>query len=222
MVETFHLPVPRGKLLIYPTREDFEMSLIEHLKLTPELAKSTARFAKSAVGGYIVHVNEQAISGSPWPERIELLAHELTHSVQLTLANRPGIARPQWLIEGSAEWLAFNVTADLKLDDMNKVRPRLADKVRELRRKDQLPQLTKLDSFSQWVTARGNYSFDGTYSLAFLATDFLVAQHSFARVADFFRRFETSNDHFANFNDVFGESVDDFERRLQVHLDQLL
>ena len=118
--------------------------------------------------------------------------------------------------------MAFNVTAALKLDDMNNIRPRLSEKVRELRRKDQLPQLTKLDSFGQWVTARHNYSFDGTYSLAFLATDFLVAHHSFARVADFFRRFETSNDHLANFKEVFGESVEDFERRLQVHFNQLL
>lgn len=222
MVRTFHLPVPRGKLLVYMTKEDFQRGLVEHLKITPELAQSTARFAKSAVGGYNVLVSEQAIAGSSWPERVELLAHELTHSVQLTLANRPGLARQQWLIEGSAEWMAFNVTAALQLDELHDVRARLVHRVRELRRKDLLPRLTRLDSFDQWVNARSKYGFDGTYSLSFLVTDFLVERHSFGRVADYFRRFEHSDDHLENFNAAFGESIEDFERQLDDHLIRLL
>lgn len=222
MVSDFQLPVPRGKLIIYSTRAEFEVGLIEHLKIKPDLAKSTARFAKSAVGSYNVLVNEEAIAATPWPQRIELLAHELTHSVQLTLAKRPGLPRHQWLLEGTAEWLAFNVTAALKLDDMNNVRVRLSDKVRELRRKGQLPSLTKLDSFSDWVSARNSYGFDGTYSLSFLATDFLVSQYSFARVVDYFKRFEHSSDHLANFKSAFQDTPEDFDLKLRAYLEQFL
>lgn len=222
MVQKFQLPVPRGKLLVYATREDFERGLVEHLKIAPDLAQSTARFAKSAVGSCNVLVNEPAIAESTWPQRVELLAHELTHSVQATLANRCGLAHHQWLIEGSAEWMAFNVTASLNLDDMSNVRTRLAHKVRELGRKDQLPRLTQLDSFGQWVSARNKYGFDGSYSLSFLITDFLVERYSFMQVTDYFRHFENSNDHLSNFKVVFGESVEDFERVLDVYLSELL
>lgn len=222
MVNEFQLPMPQGKLIVYPTRAGFELGLVEHLKIKPDLAKSTARFAKSAVGGYNVLINEEAIAATPWPQRLELLAHELTHSVQLTLAKRPGLPRHQWLLEGTAEWLAFNVTAALKLDEMSNVRVRLTDRVRELRGKDQLPSLAKLDSFSDWVSARNSYGFDGTYSLSFLAADFLVSQYSFARVVDYFRRFELSSDHVKNFKAAFQDTPEDFDLKLKAHLEQLL
>ena len=222
MVQKFELPVPRGKFLVYATREDFEQGLIEHLKIAPDLARSTARFAKSAVGSCNVLVNEPAVAESTWSQRIELLAHELTHNVQVTLANRCNLTRQQWLIEGFAEWMAFNVTAALQLDDLASARARLAHKVRELGRNGQLPRITQLDSFDQWVSARARYGFDGTYSLSFLVTDFLVKRHSFIRVTDYFRRFEHSDDHLANFRVAFGESVEDFERALDVYLSELL
>ena len=126
MVEKLRLPMPRGKLLVYETREEFEAALIEQLKIEPGLARSTAKFAKSAVGNLNVLVNEEAIAQSSWPERIELLAHELSHSLQLALAHRTSLARPQWLIEGSAEWLAYNIATALALDDVDLDRARLA------------------------------------------------------------------------------------------------
>ena len=131
MVQKFQLPEPRGLLLIYLTREEFELGLVEHLKITSGLAKSTARFAKSAVGGYNVLVNEQAIADSSWPERVELLAHELMHAVQLTLARRPGLPRHQWLMEGSAEWMAFkgSNTRCMVGDNASKAAPASANTV---------------------------------------------------------------------------------------------
>ena len=125
-------------------------------------------------------------------------------------------------MEGSAEWMAFNVAAALRLDDLDKVRARLLEKVRALKHKDQLPRLTRVDTFDQWVEARNRYSFDGTYSLSFLVADFLVERHSFARIADYYRRFERSDDPTANFRAAFGEDVDAFERQLEIRLDQLL
>jgi len=222
MVHKFQLPAPHGKLLIYATREEFEQGLIEHLKIAPELAQSTARFGKSAVGNCNVLVNEPAVADSTWPVRIELLAHELAHSVQLTVANRCGLARHQWLLEGFAEWMAFNVTDALKLDDMTQVRARLAAKVRVLRRKDQLPGVMQLDSFAQWVAARHKYGFDGTYSFAFLVTDFLIERHSLRQIVEYFRGFERSSDHLANFRFAFGETPEEFGRALDLHLKELL
>ena len=222
MAQKFNLPPPNGKVLIYRTRQDFEQGLVEHLKLEPGLAHATSEFAKSAVGNCNVLVNEPLISGSPWPKRIELLAHELTHSAQLTLANRCGLPREQWMLEGTAEWMAYNVTAALQLDDLNDVRRRLKAKVLQATRKDGLPQLTHLGTFQQWVAARKKYGFDGTYSLSFLVADFLVTRHSFDAVAQYFRAFGKSLDHGASFSAAFGESPEAFDRALEEHLKALL
>ena len=222
IVNKLGLPAPRGTLEVHATRESFERALVEHLKITPVLAQSTAQFAKSAVGGHTVLVNAPAVADSTWPQRIELLAHELAHCEQLTLANRPALSRPQWLIEGYAEWIAFKVTDALGLDNLAGARQRKIAKLRKLRRERELPKLVLIVSFSEWVEARQTYGFDGTYSLAFLATDFLIRRHSPLDAADYFRRFEHSDDDAANFHAAFGEDLGNFEHALDRHLDSLL
>ncbi len=222
MVRRFGLPAPRGRVEVHATRESFERGLVQHLKISPDLARSTAQFAKSAVGDFTVLVNEPAVADLAWPGRIELLAHELTHSLQLTLANRPALARPQWLIEGHAEWMAYNITASLGVDDLGKVRARLRARVRVLRRKGELPDIVQAVSFGEWVRARKRYGYDGSYSLAFLVTDFLIERHSMAAAADFFGRFGSSNDYRANFRAAFGEGLDQFELASERRLEDLL
>ncbi len=222
LVQKFGLPLPRGKVEIHPTREGFEQALVKYLKIAPALARSTSQFAKAAVGSNTLLINEQAIAGDTWPQRIELIAHELIHLLQLTLANRPGIIGNQWLIEGFAEWMAFQVTDALGLDELSRARGRITDKVRELKRKENLPRLLHLHAFADWVGAREKYGFDGTYSLSFLITDFLIERHSVAAVLDYFRRFQRSADHDANLKAAFGEGLDDFELALDRHLDGLL
>ncbi len=207
---------------IHPTREGFEQALIKYLKLAPMLARSTAQFAKGAVGSNTLIVNEQADAGDTWPQRIEGMAHEIIHMLQLTLANRPNISGNQWLIEGFAEWMALNVTDALGVDELTRARTRTLDKVRTQKRKGELPRIVRLDAFADWVEARRKYGYDGTYSLSFLVTDFLIKRHSFDAVIDYFRRFRTSNDHGANLKAAIGESLDDFEIALDRHLEGLL
>jgi hypothetical protein len=222
MVHRFGLPMPRGTLEVHSTREGFERALVRKLRISPSLARSTAEFAKSAVGSNTVLVNAPAISAAGWPERTELLAHEITHAVELTLANRPALARPQWLIEGFAEWMAYAVTDALGLDNLDAVRTRVTARLREQRRAGDLPRLLRIVSLADWVDARKRYGFDRTYSLAFVATDFLIARRSLAAVTDYFRRFERVDDADANFAPAFGEDIAAFESALQRHLDALL
>ena len=91
-----------------------------------------------------------------------------------------------------------------------------------MRRKGDLPKLLQVDTFADWAETRKKYGFDATYPLAFLITDFLVERHSFSAVTAYFRLFEKSEDHAANFKLALGEELDEFDRALQPHLDQLL
>jgi hypothetical protein len=222
MVQKFDLPLPRGKVEIHATREGFEQAMIKYLKLTPSLARSTAQFARAAVGSNTLLINEPALKNFSWPQRVEEMAHELTHILQLTLANRPGIIGNQWLIEGFAEWLAYKVIDALGLDNIAHTRVRLTARVSALRRKGELPGLVRLDSFADWSETRRKTSYDATYSQAFLVTDFLIERHSFRAVVEYFRRYDKSDDHHANFKAVFGEDLDAFERALDLHLQRLL
>ena len=91
-----------------------------------------------------------------------------------------------------------------------------------MRRKGDLPNLLQVDTFEDWVETRKKYGFDATYHFAFLLTDFLVERHSFTSVTSYFRHFEKSEDYSANFKMAFGEELDEFNRALRLHLNQLL
>src|SRR5262245_60595553 len=151
LVQKFNLPVPEHTLTIYPTREEFEAGLIEHMGLEPELARSTASFAQAAVGGRRILVNEVEVARLNWPERIELMAHELTHSVQLELTGHRSLVRQQWLTEGFAEWVAYSVTESLGLDDMSRQRTRIIGLLQKVGSADLLPKLSEMNSFVQWI-----------------------------------------------------------------------
>lgn len=222
LVQKFELPVPPLTLEIHSTREEFEAGLIKDLGLKPALARSTAAFAKAAVGVRVVLINELAVAELSWPDRIELLAHELAHTVQLGLTGQRPLNRQQWLTEGFAEWIAYAVTDSLGLDDMSRARSRIIGKLQATQRVGSLPRLAQLDAFAQWIAARTKYGYDATFSLSFLVVEFLIGRHSFNAILDYFRRFRGSANYVGNFNSAFGESLDDFEVELDRHLAQLL
>jgi len=110
----------------------------------------------------------------------------------------------------------------LGLDDLQDARRRMSGKIREARTRQGLPRLLKVAAFASWVEARKKHGFDATYSLSFLITDFLVRRHSLAATVAFSREFRHSQDPLANFRAAFGEDIDEFERALEPHLEQLL
>lgn len=218
----FTLTVPRHTLQIYLSREEFERGLIKHLGLDPALARSTASFAKAAVGGEKVLINDIEVAGLSWPERIELLAHELVHTVQFGLTGHRSLSRQQWLTEGFAEWMAYAVTDSLALDSMPAARARIVTQLRAQGSVGSLPRLAQLDAFAQWIETRRKYGYAATFSLSFLAVEFLMERHSFGAVLDYFRRFRESGDYGANFRAAFGEGLEDFEAALDRHLASVL
>jgi hypothetical protein len=223
LVEKFGLPMPRYALVIYPRREEFEAALVSELKFKPAVARTTAGFAKAAVGNRKVVVNETEMAKLSWPERVLTLAHELVHTTQLELAeHRRSLTRGQWLVEGFAEWTAFHVTDALGIEDLGKARARMTAEVREVRRGGALPRLRQLDSLEQWITTRNERGFNATYPVAFLTMDYLVERHSFSKTVEYFRRFRDSGDQAANFKATFGEDLESFQGALDRHFARLL
>ncbi len=223
LVEKFSLPIPpRYTLEIHATRLDFQAALIDDLDFEPAIARTTAAFAKAAVGNRKVLVNETVMAESGWPERILTLAHELVHTTQRELANDHSLIRNQWLVEGFAEWIAFQVMDALGFEDLAKARARMTGEAREVRRAGPLPELRQLDTLELWILTRNERGFKATYPVSFLIMDYLVERHSFAAVVEYFRRFGSSEDHVANFNAAFGEDLGSFQVLLERHFAKLL
>jgi hypothetical protein len=216
------LPVPAYSMEIYSVPAEFEQALITKMKFKPDVARTTATFAKAFVGNRRVMVNEPALAEWPWPERVVTLAHEIVHACQLELSGHRSLVRYQWLVEGFAEWGGYRVAHELGIVDFAASRSDILKKARKAKATTGLAPLADLDSLEQWIAERKKRSFDASYPYAFLAVEFLMQRHSYERTLDFFRRRRESADPATNFKAAFGENLSEFQLALDRHLAELL
>jgi hypothetical protein len=220
LTQKLQLPMPAYIMEVHGDVASFEAGLVRHLQLKPETAKSAAGFAKAAVGGRRIVVNEALLAKSAWPERIVTLSHEMVHATQLELAGHRSVVRYQWLVEGFAEWAAFQVAHELGVRALPAERADMVTRVRTVREK--LAPLAQMDTLSQWIETRRERGFDAMYPYAFLAAEFLIERHSYDAVLAYFRRHRVSPDAAAHFEAVFGETLPQFQQALDAHMAKVL
>src|SRR5690606_9486610 len=119
-----------------------------------------------------------------WPERVGLLAHELTHVLQYELGGGTRGESDQWLREGYAEWVERRVLQSLRLgndDALREARGQL-----RLHGPETLPPLTELGNYPEWIS-RGRHGVGPLlYAEAFTAVAFLIERHGMPAVLDYF------------------------------------
>ena len=203
---------------VYDTRAAFRRGLIDEADVPTDRVEEIAAFAAGLArpGRVLLHART-ARGRREWRR---LIAHELTHVAQFALAGGDGRA-DQWLAEGVAERVAFEVLERLGLDTLTERRARALKGAR------QHPGLAagKLD-----LAALGSpreftlrHQRDGsleTYQLAFLMADYLVEQVGLDGVLDYFRACRRLDREQA-FVTTFGRPVQQFEVEVLRYLREL-
>jgi hypothetical protein len=227
MTEDLQMPVPETSftLYFYPYREAFAQGLTEKFNTDPTLARE---IAKSALGrirqtkeGKQLLVNEEILDYLRWPERIHVLAHELTHIVQYELAHGR-LAGDLWLLEGFADWVAYRVLEALGLDTFSRRKNLKIVQVKHQSEHPPLPSLSQMVTVEDWDALSARYGSAMPYAQAFLATDLLIQQHGLSSVIEYFRRESHSRDRLENFQAAFGEELSAFEREFTTYVERLL
>ena len=203
---------------VYDTRAAFRRGLIDEAAVPTERVEEIASFAAGLARPGRVLLHSRAARGRR--EWRRLIAHELTHVAQFALAGGDGRA-VQWLAEGVAERVAFEVLERLGLDTLTERRARALKGAR------QHPGLTagKLD-----LAALGSpreftlrHQRDGsleTYQLSFLIADYLVEHVGLDGVLDYFRACRRLDREQA-FVATFGRPVQQFEVEMLRYLREL-
>jgi hypothetical protein len=211
--------VPRFPVALrfFPTPEAFEQMLLQ-VGYDPKLARETAREMR-AVGGYRgVLLNESKLVTLSWADRVALLAHELTHSLQYELGGGKRGASDQWLREGFADWTAMRVAERLGVLRRGELRRQRIEAFRSSG--ERIWPLAEMVTFPQWVALSARS--DGeSYLQAFFAVDFLVERYGVPAILDYFSRFARSDDRLGNFRATFGEELAAFEKALAARLRRL-
>lgn len=190
-----------------------------------ELVFSARRFAVSsvAVGMYKkVLVNEWRLAKYPWTEWVKVLAHELTHTIERNLVEGRLTASDQWLREGFAEWVGYQVADTFGAETFAKSRDRVLDSIADAKSYQTFPSLTQLTRNAEWLTWSKTLGRAATYGQALIAVDLLVEQRGLAAVVEYFRLFGKLNNRERNFTMAFGEPISAFDGKFTKHLRMLL
>jgi hypothetical protein len=212
------LPLPdKVTVYVYGSRRFFERGLVDDGQVSPARASELSEFAIGVGRRAQLLLNDEGADHRS-AEWLRLIAHEMTHVAQIELAHGEGRAA-QWLAEGMAEWVAFNVLERMKLDTVARRRAVARIGIRNYA----ALAAARLD-LETLGSPRGftvRHRRDGslpTYQLAFLMSDYLIERDGLERVIEYFRTFSQSPDRHANFERVFGQSLDDFEREVLAYL----
>ena len=218
LVRDLKLPMPSNfTAYVYSGRQGFERGLVMDANVSPMRAAELSEFAVGIGKRRQLLLNDEGgtARGREW---FRLIAHELAHVSQIELAQGEGRAE-QWLAEGMAEWVAFNVLDRLALDTVTNRRILATAGIRNhaalIAARLDLETLGNPRGFTVRHLREGSLP---TYQLAFLMADYLITRDGFPRVVTYFRSFERRQDRHVNFRETFGQSLEQFELEVLGHL----
>jgi hypothetical protein len=222
LVHDLDMPMPPAfTAYVYSGRQGFERGLVIDANVAPIRAAELSEFAVGIGKRRQLLLNDEGgtAHGREW---FRLIAHELAHVSQIELAQGEGRAE-QWLAEGMAEWVAFNVLERLGLDTVVNRRLLAIAGIRNhaalVAARLDLETLGNPRGFTVRHLREGSLP---TYQLAFLMADYLIERDGFPRVVAYFRSFERKQDRHANFRDTFGQTLERFELEVLDHLKLLV
>jgi len=240
MVRDLNLPAVDGTVIFYPDRQAFESGLVAELQKDVEeaekqfgprarqilKAETIPDFARQTAAGSVavgmskrVLVDELYFRRYEWADRVRVLAHELTHTMERAMmADR--IASPDvWVREGFAEWVSAKVMEAFGVESFQTRRERSIAVVAKAKHSQTAPlNLATTGSSQTWMPTPGL----ATNGQPLLAVDLLIEEKGLAEVLEYFRLFGTLDNREVNFTKAFGESSSAFERRFNEHLRGLI
>ena len=210
------LPLPAStRVHVYSTREAFRRGLVQDAALGEDGADELAAFAIGiARPGRALLNGRMADGGREW---LRLVAHELTHVAQFELAGGEGRAE-QWLAEGMAEHVAFQVLERLGAGSLASHRRVALTRVQQqsafAHGRLDLRTLGSPRDFTLRHQREGSVE---TYHLTFLLADYLIQRHGFGAMLEYFGRLKRESSA-AAFRSAFGYSIAVFESEALAYL----
>jgi hypothetical protein len=242
MSRDFKLPIANVSVTVYPSKHSYEAgavadALADREQLQQQLgpsatipteaefiaARQRSAVSSVALGNYRrILIDDSRAVKSSWDEWVRLLAHELTHSAQRELISGRLSSSDQWLREGFAEWVGYQVADKFGAQSFTQSRQRALDAIATARSYQTFPSLSQLARNSDWTTWSRTLGRAGTYGQSLIAVDLLIEDKGVATVVNYFRLFGKSNNREKNFRIAFGETLANFEERFHRHLAVLI
>jgi hypothetical protein len=197
----------------------FAEGLLRHLgvravgsdwRSVPAAAGVATRVGVFLRGDYLVR--------APLERRVTVVAHELAHLWQQDAAKHREDRLPVWMLEGHADWVAFQVLELLGIRSYDASRTLVVRSVGgSVTPVEHFPDLDALADHASW--SRSVRSLPATYGQAFLAVEYLIERSSRAALVRFMSAAAKDGDPRDGWAEAFSmpyrEFVDDFRGHLK-------
>jgi hypothetical protein len=214
-------PPLSGALELYPSHSSMAAGL-EGAGYEASYAAHIADQLDGVTRAGHIFANDSTLRWQRWPARIAFLAHEMTHVAEYALAGGRRGSSAQWLREGLAEWVSWQVVDEYGLGSYPTRERTALLRLCDARNERRLPPFDNVASQRAWVRNEKHLTLDPSYDQSLLAVAFLIELHGLPAVLEYFRLFARSDDAPANFRAAFGETLQSFEEAFQAHLYHLL
>jgi len=149
--------------------------------------------------------------------RVTVVAHELAHLSQQELTGEREDRLPVWMLEGHADWVAFQVLDRLGLRTYDESRAVVARSVAgAVTPVEHFPDLDALAGHATWN--RSVRSLAATYGQAFLAVEFLIERSGHGALVKFLGSAGKADDPRDRWAEAFSTSYREFANDFRAHL----
>ena len=184
---TDDLKMPVGGVTIEAIDAATFEGVLGNQRLQPEEKADVLGAAGVAMGNRVL-VRSDELSHMTMAERARLYAHELAHVAQVRLG-ADGAPSLTWIVEGHADWVAYQVSDRLGHRSYAESRDIVRRRVRASPlAKARFPALSDLETSGRWFQAANRVGWAATYGQAFMAVDRLVERYSAEKLRELFRR----------------------------------
>lgn len=186
--ETYGIvPSQRIRIILLPSQASYIDALLREFKVTRPEAERRARTTSAWTQGGMILIDVGNIDSTRG--RLFLVAHELTHQLQMHIAAPVSITQLYWLAEGMADAVAAHVVGSSGISTVEAYRKSWVESLRGRPH----PQLADLAEDSGWFAALDRYGSSPTYRVAGLAALLLVERSGQGSLLNFFRLLPTTD-----------------------------
>lgn len=162
-------------------------------------------------GGIFLNISSRGWKNDPDSLRMATVIHEYVHVVQFYLTNGRNRFKidegPEWLVEGSAEYLAYQIIQSENLFDVSAIRREKIEESKHVRIPIKTTPAKDADKATQiyW-----------RYSLGYLASEFLAQNYGGEqRILKYFGTINSNKPWNLAFRETFGISIDEFNDKFE-------
>jgi hypothetical protein len=218
------LPFPDGTTVhVYVNQATFAEGLAREGGQVSAEAWDHARVATAVVSPRGLFLRGDIVNAMRLIDRVGLVAHELAHVCQMEMRRGGQGAPAQWIREGHADWVKYQVIDVLAMrtyaesrDEVTRAILRGTTPIRFF------PPLNDIARRDGWTDATIRLGWSATYGQAFLAVDWLIDRYGVDRLNTFSRRFSADDaDPRLHWSSVYPIAYQEFVSQFRARLEQL-